>query len=304
MPSALSFATKKALRLVAKPLIAHVDVPTARLLQGKIGQMQRLINPAQLRCRLHNVKGLDIECIMPVELQSQRVILYLHGGGYISGDLKYTRGFGGVLAVETGQRVYAVDYHLAPEHPYPAALEDAFAAYLYLLNIGHKAQDVTVIGESAGGGLAYALCLKLRDKNLPMPGGIVGISPWADLTCAGASYLRNARRDPALPEEAARFYSKVYACGHEKEPYASPVFGDFHGFPKSLIFSGGDELLVDDAILLDRRLREDCASSMLVIEPGMWHVYVLFGLPESKKALHLISAFVADNRLDLHPVKQ
>ena len=302
MPSPLAYLTRRALRVVAKPLIAHVDVPSARLLQEKIGQMQRMLNPAYLRCTLLDAGGVPVERIDAADAPpSHRAILYLHGGGFISGNLRFTRAFGGVLAAQTGQSVYAVVYRLAPENPYPAALDDVFSAYLHLLNCGIAARDITVVGESAGGGLVYSLCLKLRDKGLPMPGGVVGISPWADMSCSGASYLRNAKRDPALPEEAARFYARLYAGGHEREPYASPIFGDFSGMPRSLIFSGGDEVLLDDAISLDARMKAAGVPSMLIVEPEMWHVYVLFGLPESKKALHLISAFVSETQLERYP---
>ena len=181
---------------------------------------------------------------------------------------------------------------LAPEHPFPAALDDAVTAYRYLLDQGYAPDRIAVAGESAGGGLSFSLVMRLRDEGLPLPACVVAISPWADLTLSGASYQNNALRDPSLLKEVLEHCVDAYAPGRECEPYVSPVFGDVSGFPPCLLFAGGDEILLSDSVTLQRKLTQAHVRSTIVIEEGMWHVYPLYGTPESKKALEEMSLFI------------
>jgi acetyl esterase/lipase len=279
------------IRLV-KPILKRLSIQTARTFQDNLGDIQA-------RSLLSKIVFVpeefdQFEACMAIPKGKARgsdsVILYLHGGGYVAGSISYARGFASLLAVETNKQVLAVAYRLAPEHPFPAALEDALCAYQYLLDEGYK--HIAFVGESAGGGLIYALCLKLKELGLPLPEAAVGISPWTDLSFSGESHKSNSKKDPSLSENALRSYAAVYAQGQEKSPFVSPIYGDFTGIPRSLIIAGSHELLLDDARMLSERLRRDGSDCELVVEEGLWHVYVLFKIPEARKALKKIAAFL------------
>ena len=218
------------------------------------------------------------------------MILYLHGGGYVAGCLHYARGSASVLATETNRKVLAVAYRLAPEHPFPAAIDDALCAYQYLLDAGYA--RISLVGESAGGGLIFSLCLKLKELGLPQPEKLVGISPWTDLKFTGESHISNRKNDPTLSVRALHVAAEAYAKGQEENPFVSPIYGDLSGLPRSLIFAGSRELLLDDSRMLTELLRKYGCDCELIVEEGLWHVYVLFKIPEARKALKKISAFL------------
>ena len=165
-------------------------------------------------------------------------------------------------------------------------------AYQYLLDSGYAPDKIAVAGESAGGGLALSLVLRLRDEGKPLPSCIVAISPWADLTLSGSSYNNNVRLDPTLIRESLAYYVIAYAAGHEDEAYVSPVLGDFAKFPPTLLFAGSDEILLSDAKTVYKRLKKAGVDTKLVVEEGMWHVYPLYGTPEGKKALSEMALFL------------
>ena len=189
-------------------------------------------------------------------------------------------------------RVLAVAYRLAPEHPFPAALDDATEAYRHLLSSGYEPRHIAFAGESAGGGLIYCLGQRIKELGLPLPAAMVGISPWTDLTFTGASYKTNAKKDPSLNEAALRRYAKAYADGRQDDPLVSPAFGDYNGFPPALILAGGNELLLSDSEMLAARLVSSGCRCELHVEEGLWHVYVLFGIPEARAALDKITEFL------------
>ncbi len=171
-------------------------------------------------------------------------------------------------------------YRLAPEYPYPAALEDALSAYRRMLE-RFDAQNITLAGESAGGGLCYCLCLRLKALGLPQPGRIVAVSPWTDLTvpdrpCADLN-------DPVLSAEGLRYSASLYAPGRLREPTVSPLFGELSGLPASLIIAGSDEILLDDSVEMARRLAAQGCACELHVEEGVWHAYVLYGIPEARR---------------------
>ena len=291
MPSFKSVCLRWEIRLI-RPLFDRISINAIRVLQDKLGVIGAKSSKTNFEHFIIN--GFDACFVNPAGMQSGRVILYLHGGAYISGNIKYALGFASKLAAETDQRVLCAAYRLAPENPFPAAIEDALAAYEYLLDNGYGPGEISLAGESAGGGLAFSLCLKLKEKGLPLPRSIVAISPWADLTMSGSSYKTNAAKDPILSEKGLRRAAEFYAAGNHEDPLASPVFGDLSGFPPSLIFAGGDELLLDDAKNLAQRLAGMGGRCELIIEEGLWHAYVLFKLPEAKKALRKISGFLRE----------
>jgi len=226
---------------------------------------------------------------------SQGVILYFHGGGYVLGSAYGHRDMLGRLAAATGIRCLAVDYRLAPEHPFPAALEDALTAWRWLLHEeGLSAGEIFVAGDSAGGGLALAMLLRLRDAGEQAPAGAVLFAPWVDLTLSGDSIQDNGHRDPILTADfladCARRYASATPLTH---PLLSPLFADLHGLPPLMIHVGTEEILLDDA----RRLANAATAAGVVVHlhvwPGMFHVFPLLPLlPESRQALEEVATFV------------
>ena len=216
--------------------------------------------------------------LVPKTLSCEGVIIYLHGGGYCTGDLDYACLYGEVLASETGAVTFCPAYRLAPEDPFPAALDDALEAYERILN-EYPGKPVSLIGESAGGGLCYALSMKLKEKGLPLPAGIVTLSPWTDLTLSGASHTYNRDADPSLTTEKLAVFAADYCAGADaSDPFISPLFGDLAGLPESLIFVGGDEILLDDAVRMREALEAAGCRAELSVAEGLWHAYVLYGL--------------------------
>ncbi len=292
MPRILSVLIRAQIRLV-KPILNKFSIQTARAFQDNLGDMEAKSMASKVNFEPVKFDNFEACFVSPKgKEQDCHVVLYLHGGGYVAGNIAYARGFASMLAVEINRFVLAVAYRLAPENPFPAAVEDAYCAYQYLIESGYKAENISLVGESAGGGLLFALCLKLKEAGLSLPRALVGISPWTDLTFSGESYKTNNKNDPTLSEQALRSYAKVYAEGHEENPLVSPVFGDLAGLPRSLIFVGSRELLLDDAKMLAGRLKEAGSPCELIVEDGMWHVYVLFRIPEAINALKKIAAFL------------
>ncbi len=275
----------------AQPLLRNCSLETIRKGQNLIGELMEAKHRNEVLVHEHPFPAFPAAWMLPKDERRQGVILYLHGGGYTYGDLEYAKGFGSTLAVQTGTRTFCAAYRLAPENPYPAALEDAYTAYTYLLSKGYSPQHITLCGESAGGGLCYALCLKLKEKNMAMPASVIAISPWVDLTAGGESYETNRERDPSLTLELLQSFTKNYG-GNPIDPFVSPLLGDLQGLPPSLIFAGEEELLLSDAENMHKRLLKAGCKSQLVIAPERWHGYLLYGLEEDKKDFSTINRFL------------
>ena len=263
-----------------KPLAESCSLELTRKGQDKLGELMTAMHRRETFSREHDFRNFQGAWIMPKDERRTGVILYLHGGGYTCGSLEYARGFASTLATECGVRVFCAAYRLAPEHPYPAALEDALESYEYLLKKGYPARQILLCGESAGGGLIYALCLKLKELGRPLPCGLVGISPWTDLTSSGASFETNRDVDPSMTRELLTFYAGCYTQTPE-DPLCSPLFGDLHGLPPSLLFVGGDEVMLDDTRMLHEKLLQSGCRSKMHIAPERWHAYVLYCLNEN-----------------------
>ncbi len=263
-----------------KPFVANCSLETTRKGQDKLGELMSVLHKREVYMKDHDFGAFQGAWVMPKDERRSGVILYLHGGGYTCGNLEYAKGFAATLASQCGVRVFCAAYRLAPENPYPAAVDDALEAYRYLLKKGYAPQQILLCGESAGGGLIYALCLRLRQENMELPCGLIGISPWVDLTGSGKSYETNRDNDPSLTQELLEFYAKCYTTD-PTDPLCSPVFGDLTGFPPSLLFAGGDEILLDDARALHEKLVQSGCRSTLHIAPERWHAYVLYCLSEN-----------------------
>ncbi len=238
------------------------------------------------------VKG---EWQRPQSADGGRVILYLHGGGYVFGSAGLYRSMTMPMAAFAGADLFSLDYRLAPEHPCPAAIEDAAAAYEWLLARGVAAGRIVIGGDSAGGGLTLATLQALRDRGRPAPGCAFVYSPWADLAATGASIAANAARDCMFEEATIRESAKRYAGSLDlKDPRVSPLYGDFRGLPPLLILASEDEMLIDDA----RRVAEKAKAAGVDVrfEPqgGLCHVWPLFYplFPEARQALALTGEFI------------
>lgn len=250
-----------------KPFVDGCSIQTCRLGQKKMGELMAFQHRSDVSFSSIKFSNFEACWITPNEEQERNgVVLYLHGGGYVAGDLEYSKGFGTILAAKCKTKVLCVAYRLAPEYKFPAPLDDALIAYRYLLRSGYSGSQIILAGESAGGGLIYSLALKLRALNLPMPSGFIAISPWTDLTMSSESFEINRENDPSLTKERLIHYAGLYTDPENfKNPYVSPLFGDLKGLPRSLIFVGKDEILLNDATQLHENLvASGCGSELIV----------------------------------------
>lgn len=212
--------------------------------------------------------------LTPSDADERRRLLYLHGGGYVIGSPATHAGLVGELARRAGLRTFSVDYRLAPEHPFPAAVDDGLAAYRELLDTGVDPRDIVLAGDSAGGGLVLATLLAAREAGLPQPAAAALFSPWTDLTLSGASIQGKHGADPIFIESDLRAYADLYADAEDrKQPLASPLFADLTGLPPLLIQVGANELLLDDAVRLAGRAGADDVDVVLEIGSGLPHVF-------------------------------
>ena len=223
------------------------------------------------------------------------VLLYLHGGAYAIGSAADSVGLASDVARRTGARAISVDYRLAPEHPFPAAVEDAVTAYRALLAAGTPSERIAFVGESAGGGLVAATLVALKAAGLPQPACAAVFSPWADLSLSGASAVGKAAADPAMTAQGLRVRARDYLGETDPEsPLASPIFADLSGLAPLLIQVGSHEILLDDAVRLAARAAEQAVAVQLQVWPGVPHVFQSFAaiLDEAAEALDAAAAFI------------
>ncbi len=254
-----------------------------------VGELMSAIHKEDVLIKKHSFDLFDGAWVIPKDERRQGVILYLHGGGFTCGDLEYAVGFGSTLAYQCGTRVFCAAYRLAPETPFPGALDDAVTAYRYLLEKGYS--HISLCGESAGGGLCYSLCLRIRQASLPMPRAILAISPWVDLTMAGESIESNQESDVSLTLKQLEYYASCYT-DVPTDPLVSPIFGDLQNIPPSLIFAAQEELLCSDSQMLYQRLKSFGNFSRLVIKSDRWHAYPLYGLKEDSVCFSEMNHFL------------
>jgi epsilon-lactone hydrolase len=241
------------------------------------------------------IGGIKGEWVRAAGARRDAAVLYLHGGGYVVGSPASHRHLAGALSEVTGLPVFSPDYRLAPEHPFPAAVDDALAAYKGLIGAGLAAGNIAIMGDSAGGGLTLATLLAARDKGVPMPGCAVAISPWADLSQSSDAYRARATRDPMITKAGLDESAGLYLGGADaRTPLASPAFADLKGLPPLLIQVGTEELLHDDSMML--KARADDAGVDISVESwgGMAHVWHIFHplLGEARDAIARIGSFV------------
>lgn len=229
------------------------------------------------------------------EHRRRRVILYCHGGGYTSGGLGFSKVLASKLTRATGMDTLAFDYRLAPEHPYPAAVEDALTAWGHLESLGIAPGDIVLAGDSAGGNLALVLCLKLREAGRGLPGALLLMSPWTDMTASGESLRGRAGIDPVLTPEYMYAVREAYAGGLDaSDCLLSPLFADFAGFPPALIQVGTHEILYSDSERLAERMKAAGCYCRLEVWENMWHVFQMAPAKKSAAAMESMAHFLLE----------
>lgn len=243
-----------------------------------------------IKVKRDNFSGIPGAIFTPSKnVNTKSIIVYLHGGGYCFGSSLTTHKVGLTkLAKQTRLVCYSVDYRLAPEHQYPAALDDALIAWNHIVSQNPNC-NIILAGDSAGGGLSLALMMYLRDNNERLPDGLVLFSPWTDLTCSGETYQTKAKYDPMfttnMPKDSAKNY--VPEDVKKTDPYISPLYGSFTNLPRTLILVGEDEILLDDSRLFAQKAKQSGVDIEIDIWPNMFHDWWLFGsfIPETKQVL-------------------
>jgi acetyl esterase/lipase len=278
--------------LAARPILASPTI--AEIRAGFEQMMQTFPLPADVVLEPVQAAGIPAEWVSVPESRRDRVVLYLHGGGYVIGSIRTHRELASRIARETQARALVIDYRLAPENPFPAAVEDATAAYRWLLSTGVASSSVVVAGDSAGGGLTLATLLALRDQSERLPAAGVCMSPWTDLEGTGASAQPGGADDPLLQLAGLREMGAHYAAHDPRNPLAAPLYGDYRGIPPLLIQVGTREILLDDSTRVAERAK--AAGVDVTLEPweGLIHVWQAFGpnIPESLEAVARIGEFV------------
>lgn len=277
-------------------LAAHPAPDALDALRAQYDKAERFFKlPSGVVVEPVRVGALPAEWLRPAGARADATVLYLHGGGYAIGSAKSHRHVAAAIAKAAGTPAFLVDYRRAPEHPFPAAVEDAVASYRWLLGTGHPSRRIVVAGDSAGGGLTVATLVALRDAGTALPAAGVCISPWVDLTCGGASYQTKAASDPLVTREGVARMAAWYLAGADpKTPLASPLYADLRGLPPLLVHVGSEEVLLDDARQLATQAGAAGVEATLAVWPEMVHVWHWFlgMLDEAQAAVDEIGAFV------------
>lgn len=278
----------------AHGLVENPDLEKHRQSQDTIGAI--LSNTKDINYREIRIEGMYAEWVSVNRAHMKKyIIMHCHGGGYSTGSSLYARTLTSKLAASTSMDVLCFDYRLAPENPYPAATEDAMKVWNYLMLLGYGARDVILTGDSAGGNLALSLALKLKEEGRLLPRGIVLMSPWTDLTSSGKSFETKAEVDPVLDSGYIDRMIQAYAGGQDlKNPFVSPLFGDFHGFPPAYIQVGENEILLSDALRLHQAFVDANVSVKLDAYPGMWHVFQMSPVKAARDAMDKNAEFIYD----------
>jgi len=277
-----------------------LSIEVQRAKMAKYARMLKL--QVDVKCEPVDAANFHAEWITTPEINHDQVILYLHGGAYFLNYDSPHRDLVARLGRRAQMRALLLDYRLAPEHPYPAALEDALAAYQWLLSQGYTPANITIAGDSCGGGLALATLLKLREAGISLPAGAACISPWTDLAGSGASMESNAKVDFINSVDNLKISAKLYAGIHDlKNPFISPLYADLTGLPPLLIQVGTREVLLDDSTRLAEQARGAGVDVTLEIWKGMFHVFQLGAgfMPEARKAVDNMAVFIR-RRVDAH----
>ena len=250
--------------------------------------------PKEIDVKQQTINGINAEWLIPQGAKSEKVILYVHGGGYVSGSCSDHRGIISKFALNTGVINLLYEYRVAPEQPFQAAIDDSVMVYQWLLESGYKPENIIIAGESAGGGLALALLLALKEHNMPMPKAAVVMSPWTDLTCSSESYKTKNKLSPAPLNSWYVFGNHYKGSNNADNPLISPLFGNLRGLPPLLINSGVDDELFEDGEKFYIKAKFAGVDVRFRAGEGMLHCYPLLApmFPEATEAMNEIVDFV------------
>jgi epsilon-lactone hydrolase len=294
-----SSAERKIRAILPVLRLMQAYMPLSLVRRAEKWDTKRVRLPADITHEVVSADGVRCEWIIPSsgllalpDSPKDQVLLYLHGGGFVYGLSSLHRQMVVYLARKMGVRALMVDYRVAPEHPFPAALDDCATAYRWLLKEGVSAPNIVVAGDSAGGNLTITTLMKLRDSGDPLPAAAACLSPVADMTDRADAFQK--AHDPLLHPKAARIYNVSYVAQNDAQnPLISPVFGDWRGLPPLLIHAGEDEFLREDAIRVEKLAQEAGVDVRLEIYPRMWHVWQLYlTLPQAVQSLDDIAQFL------------
>lgn len=307
MPSLQSYTIRYYLHyLKRKTQHKTLDIRRARQVLETIGKRSPMAENTQTE-KL-SASGIPAEWVRTPQSQAGRVVMYLHGGAYLAGSLASHRGLASQISHYAQAEVLQVDYRLAPEHPFPAGLEDALTAYAWLQQQFPPSQ-IVLAGDSAGGGLALATLLKLREERHPLPAALVLLAPWVDLEARSPTLEKLAHKDPILSSDRLRESARVYCGTHSPQsPFISPVNADLSGLPPVLIQVGTLDILLGEAEQLAQKIQAQGGKVQLEVWKNMIHVWQFISdrLPEARKALQNIGAFIRQNvplRIEEAPTK-
>jgi epsilon-lactone hydrolase len=268
--------------------VSRLRAKHARMVQNFVRQ------PRDVEISRFKIGEINVEWIEPAGAQFHRVLLYLHGGGFVMGELAGFRNLVARIATAASARALLIDYRLAPEHPFPAALEDTLFAYRWLLLQGLDPSGIAIVGDGSGGGMAISACVALRDNHAPLPGAIVALSPWTDLALGGRTLIKNASKDALVSIELLAYCAQSYLRGAlPTSPLASPNYANLAGLPPLLVHAGSNEVLRDDATRLGDKAHKAGIDMSVEVFEGMPHVFQLFEkIPEAEASVNRIGAFI------------
>jgi epsilon-lactone hydrolase len=285
---------KKVIDIVRSQQPRGSSDPTIEQLRAGMEKLAERV-ASDVRCEPTIAGGVKAEWIVPPGADAERVLLYFHGGGYVMGSINTHRAMVARMVRAARARALMIDYRLAPEHPFPAAVEDATRAYRWLLTQGYEPRRIALAGDSAGGGLTLAALLALRDALTPLPACAVPISPWTDAEGTGASVKTNAAKDPMVREADLLRYGKLYGGNTDlRNPLVSPLYGDYRGIPPLLIQVGEAEIILDDSTRVAERAKHSGVRVDLEVWDEMVHVWHVFAklLPEARQAIEKMGSYV------------
>ena len=274
--------------------VENVDIEKHRQSQDHFGIL--LGSNKEVTIKEFEIEGIHGEWTSVNRAHMKKyIILYCHGGGYSTGSSVYARTLTTKLATSTSMDVLCFDYRLAPEHPYPAATQDAMKIWNYLMLLGYGARDIIIAGDSAGGNLALSMVMKLKQENRLLPRGLVLMSPWTDLTSSGKSHITRADIDPVLDEVYINEMIENYAKGENlKDPLISPLYGSYEGFPPTYIQVGDNEILLNDSTMLHKKMVKANVSVKMDVFKGMWHVFQMSPFKTAYDAIDKNAEFIYD----------
>lgn len=277
--------------LMGEPL----DTPLAEIRERYNRELARNLPPAGVRITDIEMDGIPSALVTPDNVVGDRAMLYIHGGGYVSGGPSGYHGIAGHFARMLGARIFVPDYRLAPDHIFPAPLDDVLAAYRWLAGRVHDTSQIVLAGDSAGGAMVVSVMVKARNAGLALPAAGVAISPWPNLEMTGTSYITRDGIDPLCNREfLVRMARIALGSTRPNDPDVSPVFADVRGLPPIHIQVGESEVMLSDAIQLASHLAVNRVRTSLEVWPDMFHVWPMFAdvLPEGMEALESASAFL------------